>query len=237
MAPVQESLRRPPIGFAHRGARSKAPENTLDAFRKAIELGATGIETDAWVTADGVVVLDHHGTSGRFLRRRRFSTLVRDDLPAHVPSLVELYSEVDGVDRVEVSIDVKDPAAFGPTITVARDAGAESRLWLCHDSWETAATWRDATVARLVDSTRRDRIAEGPERRAATLADVGVDAVNMRETDWSAGLVALFHRFDRYCFGWDAQHERQLTALLDMGVDGVFSDHVDRMMAAIASLA
>lgn len=235
MAPVQESLRRPPIGFAHRGASAVERENTLDAFRRAIALGATGLETDAWLTADGAVVLDHDGVIGRFLRRRSFAEISRSELPDHVPTLDDLYRQVDGADTVELSIDMKDPAAFAPTVEVARAAGVESRLWLCHHSWETVAGWRDATVARLVDSTRLDRIGEGPERRAATLAEVGIDAVNMRQSDWSAGLVALFHRFDRYCFGWDAQYERQLTALLDMGLDGVFSDHVDRMMGVLAT--
>ncbi len=54
-----------PIGFAHRGARSERPENTLEAFRRALELGATGLESDAWITADGEVVLDHDGVPGR----------------------------------------------------------------------------------------------------------------------------------------------------------------------------
>ena len=34
------------IGFAHRGARAQAPENTLEAFSLALELGATGLESD-----------------------------------------------------------------------------------------------------------------------------------------------------------------------------------------------
>ena len=51
----------PPIGFAHRGARAHAPENTLEAFALALRLGATGLESDAWLTADGEVVLDHDG--------------------------------------------------------------------------------------------------------------------------------------------------------------------------------
>lgn len=43
----------------HRGARGLAPENTLAAFAKALEIGVTTIETDLAVTKDGVVVLSH----------------------------------------------------------------------------------------------------------------------------------------------------------------------------------
>jgi glycerophosphoryl diester phosphodiesterase len=85
----------------------------------------------------------------------------------------------------------------------------------------------------LVDSTRLRRIREGPERRAADLADAGIEAINLHHSDWTGGLTTLFHRFERCTFGWDAQHERVLAALLAMGIDGVYSDHVDRMVAAL----
>ena len=74
---------------------------------------------------------------------------------------------------------------------------------------------------------------QGPERRAAQLRAAGVDAVNLHHTDWSGGMTTLFHRFGRYAFAWDAQFERVLTALLGMGVDAVYSDHVDRMVEAL----
>jgi glycerophosphoryl diester phosphodiesterase len=61
----------------------------------------------------------------------------------------------------------------------------------------------------------------------------GIDAVNLHWTDWSGGMTSLFHRFGLYVFGWDCQHRRQLDALLHMGIDGVYSDHVDRMVDAI----
>jgi len=74
---------------------------------------------------------------------------------------------------------------------------------------------------------------EGTERRAATLAEKGIDAVNLHHTDWSLGLVTLFHRFELLCFAWDCQHRRVLDTVLKMGVDGVFSDHVSLMQAAL----
>jgi glycerophosphoryl diester phosphodiesterase len=47
------------INFAHRGASAVCPENTMAAFRKSLELGATGIETDVQMTRDGGLVLIH----------------------------------------------------------------------------------------------------------------------------------------------------------------------------------
>jgi glycerophosphoryl diester phosphodiesterase len=237
VAPRLPSLRRPPIGFAHRGARADAPENTLEAFRLAVRLGATGLESDVWRTADGEAVLDHDGLVRRGLRRIPIAELRRDQLPEHIPTLAELYDDVGT--ELELSLDVKDPDAFEPTVAVARQAGGDAlaRLWLCHHDWRRVASWRPlAEGARLVDSTYLKRIPEGAEQRAAALADAGIDALNLHHSEWSGGLAALLHRFGVHCFGWDAQHERILDELLDAGLDGVYSDHVDRMVRAIDAL-
>jgi glycerophosphoryl diester phosphodiesterase len=235
MAPRITPLLQPPIGFAHRGARAHERENTLEAFTLALRLGATGIETDAWLSRDGEVVLDHDGVVGRLLSKRPIREVDRQALPRHIPTLRELYDAI-GTD-VPISIDVKDRDAAAAIIDVGRDFGDHvlRNLWLC-GSFDDVAGWRslDPTV-RLVDSTRLKRIKEGPERRAARLAELGIDAINLHHSDWTGGMTTLFHRFERYAFAWDLQHERLLRAAIDMGVDAVYSDWSDRMAAALAA--
>jgi glycerophosphoryl diester phosphodiesterase len=226
---------RPPIGFAHRGARAHAPENTLEAFALACRLGATGLESDVWLTADGEVVLDHDGEVRQGLRKRPIASLPRSALPSHIPTLAELYDRCGTA--LPLSLDVKDPAAAPATVAEARAAGGDAlgNLHLCSPSWAEAASWRGlADEITLVDSTRLRHIKEGPERRAATLAGAGVGVVNLHVDDWTGGLTAVFHRFGLRTFGWDAQHRRQVDALLQVGIDGIYSDHVERMMDAIA---
>ena len=226
------SLLDPPIGFGHRGARAHAPENTLESFALALRLGATGLESDVWRTKDGDVVLDHDGVVRSGVRRRSIAEVNRADLPDHIPTLAELYDDV-GVD-VPLSLDVKDPAAADGIVATARNAGTTEGLWLCTPQWELAAEWKQRWPdVKVVDSTRLRRIKEGGERRGAALAAAGIDAINLHWMDWTAGRVALFHRFALVTFAWDCQHRRQLDAVLEMGMDGVFSDHVDRMVDAI----
>jgi glycerophosphoryl diester phosphodiesterase len=230
------SLLDPPVLFAHRGGRAHAPDNTLEAFTLALRLGATGLESDAWITSDGVAVLDHDGYAGSRMRRRRIRHTPREELPPHIPTLAELYAACGT--RFELSIDVKDVDAFDAIVSVARDAGPQTlaHLWLCHPDVQVLAGWRGrCREVRLVNSTRLRRLARGPERRAAELAAAGIDAVNLHYSDWTGGLTTLFHRFERVVFGWDAQHDRVLRGLLQMGIDGVFSDWVDRMVDAYRS--
>lgn len=232
MQQLLPSLRRPPIGFAHRGARAHAPENTLDAFRLALRLGATGLESDVWLTVDGQPVLDHDGLVRLGRRKRPIGELARAELPAHIPTLDELYGAV-GVD-FELSLDLKDAAAAPAVIDAARRAGAAGRLWLCHPDWTAIAPLREAAPeVQLVDSTQLKLLRQGPERRAAQLAEAGFAAINLHHRDWTGGLVTLFHRFGVHAFAWDLQIPRLLITALRMGVDGVFSDHVDRMTDAL----
>jgi glycerophosphoryl diester phosphodiesterase len=85
-APRLPSRIDPPIGFGHRGARAHAPENTIESFTLALRLGATGLESDVWRTADGEVVLDHDGVVRSGLRRRSIADVLRAELPPHIPT-------------------------------------------------------------------------------------------------------------------------------------------------------
>lgn len=53
------------IRIAHRGASGSAPENTMAAFSKALEIGVDGVELDVHASADGKVVVMHDGSLDR----------------------------------------------------------------------------------------------------------------------------------------------------------------------------
>jgi glycerophosphoryl diester phosphodiesterase len=232
---VADPLLHPPIGFAHRGGRAVAADNTIEAFRRAVDDGATGIESDVRLTADGVPVLVHDGTIWSGLRRRSVRDLPRASLPRYVPTLGDLYEAVGT--GVDISLDVKDADAAPAVIAEARAAGADApgRLWLCSPDWRMAASWRglDDDV-HLVASTRLRRMREGPERFAATVAGAGIGVVNLHHTDWNPGLITLFHRFELLTFAWDCQFERLVVKMLAAGCDAIYSDDVRVLMKAIA---
>ena len=224
------SIRTEPIAFAHRGARAHAPENTIESFGLALRLGANGLETDVWLTADGEVVLDHDGVVRRLARNRPIAEMSLNQLPSHIPTL-QTFFEKCGT-SFDFSIDIKDVDAFEPTVRISRESGFDlSRLWLCHHKLEVTLEARSRFPdVRMVDSSRLHRIKEGPERRAATLAEHGVDCLNMHFSDWNGGLTTLVHKFGLLAFGWDAQYDYVITDGLRMGLDGIYSDHVDTLV-------
>lgn len=230
------SLRATPITFGHRGARGIAPENTLEGFGVALDHGVGGLESDVWLTADGVPVLDHDGRirHGRLGRSHPIGTVQRSQLPDHIPSLTDLYERC-GTD-FELSLDLKDANSGQRVIDVTRevDPSMVERLWLCSPTWQSLLPLR-GQGAKLVDSTRAHLVTEGLERRAATLLAEGIDCLNMHHDDWTGGSVVLLHRFGLHAFGWDMQDDHILVKGLRMGLDGVYSDWPDRMMAAFAA--
>jgi glycerophosphoryl diester phosphodiesterase len=229
------SLLDPPITFGHRGARAHAPENTLEAFELALRLGASGLESDVWLTADGIPVLDHDGVVRKGLRKRPISEFERQALPEHIPSLSDLLDACGT--GYALSLDLKDPESATAIVEVVShvDSSLLERTWLCEASLNRVIELRQLfgeTPIRLLQTTRLERIKGTPERRAEYLSRHRIDGINLHRTDWNGGLVALFHRFGLHTFGWDLQLEHELREGLRMGLDAVYSDHVDVMIDA-----
>ena len=108
------------------------------AFAQSCALGATGVESDVALTADGVAVLIHPGILARL--RRPVSALRRDQLRAHVPTLEELYRAC-GPD-LDVALDMAAPDAVEQVVATARAHGDPSRLWLTYWRVDALARWR-----------------------------------------------------------------------------------------------
>ncbi|OHV37552.1 MULTISPECIES: glycerophosphodiester phosphodiesterase [Pseudofrankia] len=245
----EPAARRGPIGFAHRGAPGwYQRENTLPAFTRALARGATGLESDAWLAADGVPVLHHDQAFGPPRLRRDVTALPADALPSWLPTLSAFYRTLGT--GFEFSLDVKTPAGraadatVAAVLAVARAAGADAprRLWLC-GPLGSLRVWRELDPdVRLVNSTsmREIRDAGGIGRYAHELRAAGVAALNLRSREWvapTAPMAQVLHDHGLLAFGWDAQRPTTLARLLGYGLDAVYSDYVDRLVAATTGRA
>jgi glycerophosphoryl diester phosphodiesterase len=193
-------------------------------------MGANGIETDVWMTADDVPVL-HHGGS---LRGTEIGALRAEQLPAWLPRFADLYA-VCGTD-FDLSLDLKDGRSAVAVLSVARAAGHDPRrLWLC--GWgREPGNWREADPdVRLVSDTRHMHLTDGWGAHLAAVRESGVSAVNLRRRRWTPALVEAVHDAGLLAFAWDAQSTRRIRRLLEMGCDAIYSDYVDRMVRALSS--
>ncbi len=207
----------------------------MPAFASGLAAGATGLESDAWLTADNEVVLMHDRYVGKLLRRRNVRESTAAQLAEYgVPRLADVYAELGN--NFEFSIDAKHHKVVQPMMDVAAAHGALERLWLCYPDHEVLAALRPQTTARLVHSCPKDHLPDGGvERHARTMQDSGIDTINFRHTEWTAGLVALFHRFEIKCFAWDVQQDRHLREMTRIGIDGLYCDRPTRMVESVAA--
>lgn len=116
-----------PLIIAHRGASAYAPENTLSAFEKAIEMKAPILETDVHQTKDSVLVLMHDDTVDRttdgkgrikdMLYADFKKLVIRSPLSSaeeHPPSLEEALNAIKG--RAQLLIEIKRGSDYYPGI-------------------------------------------------------------------------------------------------------------------------
>ena len=92
-----------PLAFAHRGGASEAPENTMPAFEHAVRLGYRYLETDAHVTADGVLIAFHDDRLDRVTDRT--------GVIAELPWSEVQQARVDGREPIPLLEDLLDGVA------------------------------------------------------------------------------------------------------------------------------
>lgn len=218
------------IGFAHRGAPiTSSEQNTLPAFRRALSMGARGLETDIGLTRDGVPVLIHRGFALR--RDLDVSRLRRRELPEHVPSLADLYEQCGN--NFELSLDLAEPKAVEAVMDVAASYHAAERLWLNYWRLPTLETWRRSWPnAHLVYATLplgRNRVV----RLITRLVDVQIDALNILHYACTPRLVEVAHHHDRCIFAWGIRNWCSLQRVVRHGVDGVYCDDVTTLVEVL----
>lgn len=196
-----------------------------------VDQGAGGVSTGIWLTADDVPVLSPSGRVPGRWRRRPFGRVMADDLPPTVPTLASYYRTAGSTSPL--SLDVGDPRAFDGAIAAARQAGVEADLWLCHPDVAELTSWRSRTSARLINDASRSSLDGSLERRVAELEQRGIDGLRLSHHEWSGGKITLAHRFGRLALGTGVVHDREVAALLDAGIDGVYSDRIEPMVALL----
>jgi glycerophosphoryl diester phosphodiesterase len=219
--------------YAHRGASLEFPENTLPAFRRALELGADALETDAHVTGDGVLVLSHDPDGARvFGVRRRIAECTLDEVRSWgVLPLEDLVREFPGV---PINVDLKVEAAALAVATLRR-LGAEEQV--------TLASFRSSTLRRVRALGYRGPTSLGRSEVARLLslpavAQRGPLACPGRAAQLPTSLaqpwiIARCHALGLRGDYWTVNDPSQALALAALGADGIMTDDPARIVPAI----
>src|SRR4051794_5550346 len=170
-------------------------ENTLPAFRRALDLGADGLESDIGLTVDGVPVLIHAGLSPR---ARKVGRLPYADVADTVLSLEGLYRECGNA--FHLSLDMAAPRAAPEVVRLATEYGAADRLWLTYWRLPALEDWRERWPGvRLVHPAMLVRRASA-RQLISRLASLHVNALNVHWRFCRDWLVDMAHSRDVLLF-------------------------------------
>lgn len=239
---------RLPRILAHRGLAIAAPENTHAAFVAAVAAGADYVETDAHVTADGVVVLSHDpdvpdgGGPPLDIATVSWDRLSSVDLGGghRVPRLDETLTSLPGV---RFNIDVKAEGAADPVARTIRRAGAVDRVLVT--SFDGATRRRAiAALPGVATSASSDLILRalipahlGLSRRVRSVLS-GVPCVQVPERYRGIPVVTrrtvrTLHAAGVEVHVWTVNDPDDMRRLVGMGVDGIVTDRCDLAVAAL----
>lgn len=219
--------------IAHRGASRLAPANTVAAFRRAVDVGANGIELDVRRTVDGVLVVHHDAVlpDGRVLVETPWR-----ELPRYVPTFGEALDACDGA---WVDIEIKNfphEPDFDTDDRVAVEVLAEL-------AERVAGRWLISSFR--LETIDRCRLVEPSVPTGWLTFDVGPGtveelvrrghtAVHPLEATVTADIIARSHDAGILVNAWTCNDPARFRELAAWGIDGLCTDLPDVMVAALA---
>jgi glycerophosphoryl diester phosphodiesterase len=238
-----------PRVLAHRGLAVEVPENTLSAFRAALDVGAQHLETDVHASADGIAVISHDPDLHRIAgRRERVEDLTMAQLRAidlgGGETFVSLAEVLEAFPEARFNIDVKSEAACRPTAEAVRDAGATDRVLIT--SFD--ARRKRLTVSALPGVATSASAAEFvPALLFAKMGWVAavrrmlrdVDAVQIPSSVYGVRTVTprtvdAMHGAGVEIHVWTINDVEEARSLLERGADGIVTDRADIMVPLAA---
>ena len=238
---LQRLRRDAPLNFAHRGARTYAPENTIAAFQQALAHGADGIELDVRVCKTGEWIVMHDATLGRtttgrgYVRRapldkirgldagNYFSERFRNE---RVPTLVEVLKLMH--ERCLLNIEIKAlptlPERYlDDLIQLIQRHHAGRRCII--SSFNPIVLRRFERLASRIPTGllfTAGLSRQSPKQLLQKFTNV--TAIHMHTRVMTPKMFAALKALGLYVMVWGADTPAQMRAMIELGVDGIITD-------------
>ena len=234
--------------IAHRGASGKglAPENTLAAFRKALDIGADAVEMDVHLSSDGHVVVCHDEILDRTTDQRgaiknlSLSEIKQADAgtrfdPAFAGERIPTLKEVLDLIRDEAFalIEIKPEDITREVVRTVEEQDAVERVVLQSFHGEVVreiGTLNPNLRTGLLIGVPATKVRHIPASRLVRrTAEVGADILALSHNAATPELVHELHRRDLGLYVWTVDEPDELNHMIRIGVDGIISNYPDRL--------
>jgi glycerophosphoryl diester phosphodiesterase len=228
--------------LAHRGLALEHPQNSLGAFRAALDAGATHLETDVRATLDGHAVLVHDPSVGSV----DVATVDLTALRRLAPDVATLADALDALPDARFNIDIKAADAAGPVLAALDAAGPRTvdRVLITSFSARRRRAVSDALPGVAVSAAMSEAVpaivgALGGVGALTRRALRGLDAVQLPEragplSTTEPRVVDLLQRMGVELHIWVVDDPERMRELVALGVAGIFTDRADLAASALS---
>ncbi len=230
------------IRIAHRGASGIAPENTLAAFKKAIEIGVDAVELDLHGTADGEVVVIHDASLDRttdhrgLVNQTALETIKRADAGGWfgaefagepVPTLAEALECIG--EKTVALLEIKDPLIAEAVVAKVRETQTLNLTVIIsfHTTvLETVRTLEPRIPTGWLIGNHDNQVA--PEQLCQQLGELGSSLLNVNHQ-----LITAEFAYEIRCRGialwcWTVDDVVRMREMKAFGVQGITSNYPER---------
>lgn len=251
---AQQTINKKPIVIAHRGASAYAPENTLAAIKKAIEMGVDMVEIDVQLTKDKQIVLMHDLTVDRTTNGKgrvkdlSFNEIRKLDAGSwfapqfageKVPTLEEVIETVKG--KCKLLIEVKRVKTKKPEIEakiIQLIDKYNAHKWCIVQSFETEVVKNIQAIDNTIECHKLvtmnlsvlplhldSRIKTGTIYKYKS-----VQAINPYFKMLNKRKVDKIHGRGQKILTWTVNEKEDMKRMIELGVDGIITNYPDRLM-------
>lgn len=234
-------LRPRPLIIAHRGASGYALENSLDAFRKAVELKADMIELDVFTLKDGQVVCFHDGGLKRLTgtegKITDYTLAELNQLTLHDGSRIPLLTDALRVmdKQLRLNVELKGPGTAEPTYRIIQGFIANEG-WKIEDFHISSFRHDELKIMRGLDEQIEIGILPhgSPVEAIAVGKEVGAYSINAYHGSLNPESVAEIRDAGFKIFAWTVNTHTDIRKLLELGIDGFITNYPDRVRTVAA---
>jgi len=224
------------LKIAHRGAKGYEPENTLQAFQKALDLNADGIELDVHLSADGHIIVIHDDTIDKMTNGKGFvNTLSLPELKSfliaekhEIPTLNEVFDLVNK--KCFINIELKDVDILTKVVSLIDEYVSEKK-WSYDHFIVSSFDWNALLEVHNFDS----KIPIG----VLTETDLNL-ALAFAETIKAKAIHPYYHLLNEentkeiqekgfLVLPWTVNIEEDIQKIKSFKVDGIISDFPDKI--------
>lgn len=235
-----------PLNFAHRGGALLAPENTLTAFRNAVEIGADVLELDIHATKDSKLVVIHDSTvEGPSGTKRAVKELALEELKRlkpTIPALREVFAEFPDR-RINIEIKPANPPIAAKLASLIKEMRMTDKVLVASYDYKTIKNFRRLAPKVATGASAQELRVFHVFRTLGLIRFYNPRADAFQVPEYYRGIHVVTEAFIKAAHSknikvhvWTVNDEEAMRRLLQMGVDGIMTDRPDLLKEVLSTL-